>query len=923
MQNRFYLGVSLAVVGSCTATMPDRITHYYTPAGYVEMANALIKRRLVVYDCDHDRIVARIPDGTPEYSWYQDSYLKSDIDQFNDAQQRFSDLFLIEGCVLVGVNPTAHVVPLPETSGALRQWDGSLRYSSQHVVGTLRSNRQMLTILAPTGVLETSDVAVVPVEAGVPGAYASDAVIKLFFRRPEREAADVYAVGSTGVLRDRRDAAIVTDHDIRVGGRSLPQGRIVALQNRDWIQFVERAGTGETRTTYQYYSGDLASIISWAGLRNTSIVRVTAANTLGFVGDLVRGLNSTYQSIREEGGRAIEQFDIELTVARDLQHQTTSRLERFVEATLPDRTYPRRAAVTLMDAFTGNSLALGTYPSRPAQLSQFPYLSTGERRRLLSNQNLNRHPIGSAGKPFLMNAVLSEYPYMAGFTVPGHVGSARYPTAAGHPLDTGYETHNHPQPVGIVRGLGVSCNKLIVDLLTASLALDPKSRGRDRIGRVSDVIRTNGAPMPAGDRFQTCGSAAQEVPLLPSHQVNANKLWKLDENTIFTRFADQTGVRIYAELAPEAIAASEAEAGNTTFDRAYQASRFHIRPWDEVLAKLIPLLQTKERRTNALKAIGSASPEAVNLSMNTVDQFRAEWINVLLGGATASWNNVQLGEAMSRLVTGRDVRAAFVPRTGAPVRPELQRNLDERARRLILAGLSEVTSTAGGTASALAGFERRLAAQFPGFTAHVFGKTGTPAVQGFVPRPQMRLIASLFNAGVGGRGAIYYDPTARRVVLTTAGDQLLAKANPQIAARVRTILDDMNARIDHYQVPADDPPPNAFPLYVRDDVLKFNDRARSAWNSKGAVFVGTVLLTPAGTSLAGPVPSCLPDYLGNLTRIPTAVAMQAGAVGVTIVVYLEDVPGTSATAVGLVRTLEPEIINALKTRLDAARRVLR
>ena len=137
----------------------------------------------------------------------------------------------------------------------------------------------------------------------------------------------------------------------------------------------------------------------------------------------------------------------------------------------------------------------------------------------------------------------------------------------------------------------------------------------------------------------------------------------------------------------------------------------------------------------------AVSPQVTNLALNTVEELRTDWVNLLLGGENSRWSNFQLAEAMSRLMTGRDVRGRLVGGVGegggggvrqaAPLLPE--EVVHPGARRRILHAM-EMVARPGGTGAPLAPALRRLedaVRALPGaggYEVYGFAKTGTPAV---------------------------------------------------------------------------------------------------------------------------------------------------------------------------------------------------
>jgi hypothetical protein len=917
----------------------DAAIYHYTPEGYVEMANALIMEGRVKYSCATGRITADLKEGSPEWEWYQDSYLKEDVERFNEekgGQLRWTpraDRFIIEGCSLTEVNRYAHTISLPRTSGEIREWEGDFAYARGDAVGTLRGDQQSIAITTPQQAFRARDIEPVPVWgpknlAMGDRSLLSPTVAGFFFPPSGKAAALVYAVGNTTVIKDQRGAGNFGDHEILINGHSLPHGRVARLAEGDWVQFAQRDAGATRRETYLHAGKDLTSVISAAGLRNSSIVRVTEPNSLGFTEDLIDGMNVIYRELGEEGvtfdPRQGSPSHLELTLRSDAQRTVTTTLTRFIESSRDlqhDR--PRRASVTVMDTFTGDVLALASYPNRPEQISRFPYLSDGERRRLLANQNFARHPIGSAGKPFWMAAILNVFPFLASFTVEPHNGTDSYETVIGYPLSSGYEEHTHlGDRIGIDRALAVSCNKFMIDLATTALGLDPAVTGRERLAGLQDALKFSANQMPSGDRFSICGMPASKVPLLERHLRGADTLAFMDQNKVFSQMENITGVRLHDALAPEQALAPSPAKGDRGFGSMYRTASFHALPWIDVIAPFDERSRTQEGHRVIRAQFAAVSPEAVNLAINTVNTLRGRWVNMLLGGDSSVWNNIQLGEAVSRIVTGRDVRARFVGSFGSATaergtRPPFIQGFDERARRPVLVGMRKVVTAADGTAARMRGLPSRLAARFPGYHAYVFAKTGTPAVDLLTPPAFVQFVGRL-NKEKG----LSYEPSQHVVQLTSAGQSLLSRF-PRFRGEVEGLLVNINANPDDYRIESEEEAKNG-PLYFRGETLRYNDAARSAATSKGGVFLLSAVLTPSAPSGNGPVVSCLPPVLQEEVRqVPLGASFGPHAVGLTIAVYIEDIPTTSVMAVDFTSKLEDEIIRLLTLQIAQRKATVR
>lgn len=213
------------------------------------------------------------------------------------------------------------------------------------------------------------------------------------------------------------------------------------------------------------------------------------------------------------------------------------------------------------------------------------------------------------------------------------------------------------------------------------------------------------------------------------------------------------------------------------------------------------------------------------LALNTVEELRTDWVNLLLGGENSRWSNFELAEAMARLMTGRAVTGELADRietgrarddeqTTSGFEPIDRAMMHPGARRRILHAMERTVE--GGTAARLAGelaeLEGRVANALPGrpYDVYVFAKTGTPAVEKFVagprgteriarqggvlllgilavPRETGRDAAARQNAWVS---ACSLDPTLRRRILEVPPAELL-NGEDAVGITAAIYLDDL------------------------------------------------------------------------------------------------------------------------------------
>jgi hypothetical protein len=905
----------------------------YEPTGYVRKANELIAARKIRFNAETGRIETEFSDRDEQF-WYLNSYLSRDVDAFNtlcaDVQAlqptrlpppcaAFADRFMFEGTDLVRVSKSAHVTAIPGVEVA--RWHGDLRFAPEPHAGTLQGERQTVSLVPMTRVVPAREFTEVPI--GGPARSFRPEVGS--FRFPVRGSpqthagADVWAIGRHAVFRDRR--APGDEFGILIMGRELPPGRIIRLEPGDWLHFRSPGPAGRADgNTYVYSDLDLARLISWTVHRNNRHERVTRPTSLGFSDAFVSAMNGLFNELGDRG-----RLNVDLSLRMGLQEALSTRLDGFMQDHFSkdslerfgvwDR--PRRAAAVVVDAFSGAVLALPTYPNDKA-LDAFTGITPVERRRLLENQNFPLHPVGSAAKPFLTAAILNRYPFMAGFTVAAH-GDEQHETAGGWSLPRSFEDRAHGR-LALDDYLKVSCNKYFVDFATVALGVDDATAGRPRIERLADALAFEEKPLRTEDKFAICGQMASRVPAIP--YLGARGLEKVHENRIFGDLERLAHIDTFAYRAAEEAAPGRKLAAGDTLLAVYRSARFLLPVWGSLPLKLNP--RGQEDRLSVRLRLGAVSPERVNLGVNRLSSLRSDWVSMLLGGSTGLWNNVQLAEAMSRLVTGREVEARFVESIDG--KPEVPRagpidGYRESARRPVLLGLAKAVTETGGTATShVSALRREIHEEFGrrGFDVFLFGKTGSATVEVFAPNDLGRVAHDLYaNRGLEFDG--------RRVGLTTEGRRRLPGEH---AAAITALLTDMNDDLAEYTLGPNYTQKNA--LFVIDGGrLKVNPLARPNRNvlrTKGAVFVLTVLLTPASrTRHPAELPECLPaETVRQLRTLPPANELDPKeSVGLTVAAYIEDtdkVAGeVAARFVNEMRGELRELLNVRLASLPAAR----
>lgn len=888
---------------------------YYAPEDYVERADAFINARHLTADCSGDRPLIKedIRKSPPsEQNWYEESYLADDVQRFN-RDPGFGWAFVIdEDCLLRGVNPSVHRIELP--FGETIQWLGSLFYRGGGAQALLRSAERSISLRHPDRPVPASEEATTRV-GSAQDITEKEVVLLHFAAGRGQPAARLFPVGRETVVsnRVRRNSP----EAVRILGHQLPAGRMARLATGDWLH-LEADAPARASETFVYVGASALTAASRVLLNNDRYRRTTDDPGLGllplpgqdepspYLALVAQSVDSALAALPEERARELARgFDAQLTLEREVQRgidQAFRTAVQAVQAQHPGR--PFGAGMTVLDGKSGDILALATYPGIEA-MANLEIDDEAERRRLLANQNLRLHPIGSSGKPFLFTAVAHAFPFLLGLEIDGYAGSLAQRDVLHCELTKGYRVpEGYGGRLDFRTALQISSNRYTIELATLALAANGGHAGslEDQLPRDRAVAWPRPG-QPSGVLIN--GRALDYAPALEFiHRENrgpadsasraAVRCISMD-NLESVRFRHPlellTGAPTYWGTDPARLPES-ATVGQ--LNRAYRTHRSDLSVFAPLLARLFEGASDDEQ-WKIRAAAQEMSPERVNLAFNQVSRLREDYVTLLLGGGNSIWTNIQLAEAMSRLVTGRAVEARLVsrvlprregeaglpppepPRPPAPVldiRPE--------ARQAVLEGIIRV-GRPGGTAPAMQpALNRHVRPLFPEDRIDVFSKTGSPVLERPVSREVARSLETLVRRSkleFSGRSLLVRTLTGNvphrfpgesgRSQFRAALTQALKEGGGKIRGRglVSNLADLLDELAEDMKAGRADPEEG--PIYVDNGAIRLNREHRlfrqSLAPGKGAVYVFSLVRRPGS---APEIPS--PAELANPgTRVLT------------------------------------------------------
>lgn len=944
---------------------------YYSSRSYVQRTNDLIRRGALVFDCGADVVKLTNRATAAEKEWFAASYLQNDVELFNRNRELFGHFFVVSDCQLREINPFLRTIRLPFAKTT--QWLGNIEYSGPGSDATLISaNGRTIAITRTVGPEPLRDGRTM---AGDDGSVSANVVHVDFAGGGRTPAVEVHSVEGTVVLEQRVKRG--QPADVRLLGNAVGEGRITRLESGDWLHLS--SGTPAPVSETFLYSGERRyERLSTVRTRNAARERVfteedpllqwvggdEGEEMLTFGDALARSVSNALQQVDPKRAEALrEGFDLQLSIDRSLQARLDAALATHARRLMNDLAGgdPFAASVTVMDGKTGEILAAASFPGQ-SDLEGLSGISEDEERRLLVNHNFKRHPIGSVGKPFFYAAAATRHPFLLDLTVEPHAPALRPDGGEGERevlqffLGRDYKLWPHADaPMDMRSAIERSCNKFTIELATLALAAPRDLQDRTLgvplsqvFARQPDVSWPLPGMVPSGPHI---GGQLVDFPIglgvymkddgrpVPRREVTTaavtpGTLDRMDEPPFIEAFGDLTGVRTYGGGEAPGL---PKEGNQAITQSAAVMLGYDLRPWATLLAKLMEG-QDEERAWKVRAALQGVSPERVNLSLNQVTDFRTELVSLLLGGSTSQWTNVQLAEALSRLVTGRQIEATMVravrsrdrkeveePPAVPPAPPLSEQSVSGEARTTVLEGMKRVILGAHGTARPMAQRVRELEQRFPGFNVAVFSKTGSPTVERPESKPTGEILRQMVRRGLlayDGRhltvsadrnqGGISYAPrgTAARAqyiaeltrAARVAARQLGRAAGPRVVSRIASYAD----RFERYrsQLVFDSPmavrldEDTASPIHVVAGGLVLNrdhsifDPTQQADSS--AAYVMSIVKW-RGT---GEVPT--PEELNHPdSRV------------VTTVFYLDIGPG-SAVAVDVARGMMPEIARLLE-----------
>jgi hypothetical protein len=670
--------VAVVIAPALLAAVGRPASSVYEARGYRTLVNELVAGRgwlKLDTRADPMRVVPSewAPVDDPAFkAFLNGSYLAADMKRADASVWRVEE----GGTRVLAIRADAHRILGPFATG--RGWGGTLLYRGDRQatpVLVARGTGAELSLTAQGESHAANAAQTMALERGAPrGARSAQ---RYAFTHDDETAAVVMRVGDQTLVQVFAASGV----SVMLEGRTLAPREgvpmIVPMRPHDTLGF--RHDNRETR-----FDLDMADPAISRSLPGRGRVRDAGLNSFARAAEAAMG----------EG----DDNRIQLTIDSGLQAAAQAALEQRAERLRAGgRSFP--AAVTLMDASTGEVLALGTYPRDRSQLSGRQAAALEPDPLIERNHNFDRMPVGSVAKVPFGLAILQSNPALATLIVqPAQertLSTDRSKTKRSFRellgVDIGMDIEDHVVVDGGVdfrAFLEKSSNKYAAALMLLALGDGSAMAGESEPWTLSGQTR-NGPPALAILR----GAERGPYGLIPRPRRDVAVGWASQLPTLF-------GVRAEGDASGEASA----------FDTGIWGRKG---------------LQRSER-------FAAASPELEDFGLSDIGDIGPDYIMSILGGARGRWTTVKMAEVFSRIVTRRPIRSQFT--AGArPPPAQLRLPIKDAAWTPVIEGMAAVAGP-GGTGRALGEAVPRPVDET--LEVRLFAKTGTPNLDRFGARTQ-------------------------------------------------------------------------------------------------------------------------------------------------------------------------------------------
>ncbi|MCC2671954.1 MAG: hypothetical protein K0Q72_4425, partial [Armatimonadetes bacterium] len=341
-------------------------------------------------------------------------------------------------------------------------------------------------------------------------------------------------------------------------------------------------------------------------------------------------------------------LSLDLSLHRGLQEYTESWMGS--RAMRGARIRPRRLAITLMDAFSGEVVAMPSWPAEdpgdPDRDRKLRELSPRQRALLTGNHNLVNHAIGSTVKPVLLATTATQFwpsgKDLGKLTIYGRTTEQTH--LGGLELQKSYSP-----PEGIRTAEMGPFLSQSYDWPACMLGI---------LGMLTRPEDLSTAWVPATSNYDI------------RYQGKGYKvdMWKPEATPFIGQ--DRRAPRVGVQYADQGLLFTGLEKlfDATRSPTEKELTALELQRLQQFYPTLAPYTALNEQ-VDQNDYLDDILPVPVVISPRDFQTIRGDLISLFIGGGNCRWNNVLMAQAAARLATGRRVTATFERRPGGEFPP--------------------------------------------------------------------------------------------------------------------------------------------------------------------------------------------------------------------------------------------------------------
>lgn len=438
---------------------------------------------------------------------------------------------------------------------------------------------------------------------------------------------------------------IHNDWQIYLNGKRCYKSGSRILKRGDLIVFIDRDDDFRRNLMYLGYQKPILSYVQW---RNGEMKRMfpqgqefSMAYSLGLTADMAKDYN---KNLTNEIQTSLN-LQLHAELADDIE--SVVRQNRYRNRYNKNIHYSNRIALTILDAYSGQILAIPQYPTVDPNEEDFSEriqkATYSHQRDLLLNHNLKNHAVGSTIKPLIFASIASQFNDSLDIA---NLEIHDYTRYSNGKYFHGDEIH---QKLGSLN----LCDEFNCQRIGGVEWVSPKlflTKSKDHyeavlglLGLIIDVRELKNVLIPYKKPYDIrIGGINYNLDLL-----------EVEGDHSITTENDCPIIR--TEIAKDALIFKGIVDNFQVYNDGVIDSLYEIRS-----LSFLPSFSLQDSLMKKNPYLSFSTPEPVILYPNRMTLISDRFIQFLLGAADAGrWNNITMSESFARLITGKKINSTM------------------------------------------------------------------------------------------------------------------------------------------------------------------------------------------------------------------------------------------------------------------------